>query len=112
MEMILLETMLGQSTNTLAGNPLVGAGEFVLGNLGWIVLGIVLIVATIAIIYLVKRVVVNSVIGLIGWLLITFGLPMLGIEITLPFVPSLVVSAVFGLAGLGVMIILAVLGII
>ncbi len=69
--------------------------------------GIVLIVAALLVIFLLKRIIVNSILGLISWLVLTF---LFGIN--LPFIPSLVISIVFGLAGIGVMLVLRFFGLI
>ena len=79
----------------LAGNPTV------------LVIGIVLIIATVLVILFIKKIVINSVLGVAAWAVLQYGL-----NIQLPFIPSLVVSIVFGLAGIGVMLLLRFLAVI
>ena len=69
-----------------------------------LILGIVFIGLTVLIMYLLKHFIINSVIGIIGLFVLT------GLGIKLPFVITLLVTAVFGLAGLGTMLILEFLG--
>ena len=97
--------VLGEATNTATN-----AASFIQGNLGILIIGIILIVAAIAIIYFFKQVIINSILGVVAWIIISYGLPFFGIEISLPFLPSLIVSALFGLAGIGVMLVLGFLG--
>ena len=88
------------------------AANFLQGNIGFLILGIILIVATIALLYFFKQVIVNSILGIVAWILISYVLPIFGFNISLPFWPSLIVSALFGLAGIGVMLVLGFLGVI
>ena len=67
--------------------------------------GIILIVLAVVVIFFLKRVIVNSILGLVVWGILTF---LLGVN--LPLIPSLVVSVVFGLAGIGVLLLLRFLG--
>jgi len=69
--------------------------------------GIVLIIAAVLVIFFLKRIIINSILGLIAWGLLYY---VLGIK--LPFAASLAVSIIFGLAGIGVMLVLAFFGII
>ena len=101
-------SLLGQTTSNMTA----AASSVVAGNWAFLVLGIILIVATIAILYFLKQVLVNSAVGLVAWIIVTYGLPFFGIELSLPFLPSLIVSAIFGLAGMGAMIVLAFMGLI
>ncbi|MBM3282274.1 MAG: hypothetical protein FJY86_02960 [Candidatus Diapherotrites archaeon] len=77
------------------------------GNISWLLIGIVFFIIAAMIVYFLKNIIVNTVLGLMGWGLLTYMF-----HIDLPFWASLVVSAIFGLAGLGVMVVLTVLGII
>lgn len=106
MNYLLLQAELGQLTNTAVSQ----AGNFVSGNWVWLVIGIVLIIVTVLILKYIKDLIINSIIGIIAWLIIYFGLPLIGVDLKLNFVTSLVVSALFGLAGLGVLIIVKFLG--
>ncbi len=69
--------------------------------------GIVLIVAALFLIFILKRIVVNSILGIVAFVVIRF---LLGID--LPFLPTLIVSLVFGLAGIGTMLLLYFLGLL
>ena len=84
---------------------------FIQGNLQYLVLGVIFIVVALVILNYVKNLIVNSILGFLGWLFINYGLPAIGVHISLPFFLSLVVSAIFGLAGIGVMIMLAFFGV-
>lgn len=77
------------------------------GNVSWLVLGVGLFIAAAIVILFLKNILVNAILGVIGWGLLTYVF-----HVSLPFWPSLIASAVFGLAGLGVMVLLAFFGII
>ena len=77
------------------------------GNLSWLVVGIVLFVGAVIVLYFLKNVIVNTVLGLIAWAILTYVF-----QVQLPFWASLIVSAIFGLAGIGALVVLAFLGII
>lgn len=81
--------------NTITGNP------------SWLVLGIGLFIAAAIVIFFLKNIIVHTALGLIGWAILTYVF-----HLNLPFLASLVASAVFGLAGLGAIVVLTVLGII
>ncbi len=104
-------SQLGEVTNTATG--LAGAtGDAAMNaaglasNWGVLVGGLVLIVAAVLIIYFVKKIVVNSILGLLSWAVVVFLL-----QVPLSFLPSLVVAVLFGPAGIGVLLVLAFLGI-
>ena len=85
-----------QATNVLMANlPII------------VVIGIVLIVGTIFIIFFLKKIIMNSILGLIFW-----GIVVYGLQIPLPFIPSLIISLILGPAGIGAMLILNALGIL
>jgi hypothetical protein len=63
--------------------------------------GVVLIGITVLLLGLLKNIILNSIFGALGFLLCYF---VFGIK--LPIVITLIISALFGPAGLGVMIIL------
>ena len=86
----------GEAVQTIASNP------------GILVLGILLIVAAIVIFYFIKKLIVNSILGFIGWILL---MVFVGIESSL-IIPSLVVSLIFGLGGVGALLILLFFGVI
>ena len=100
----LLETGLGMPTGM---PPAVDdAVQTLVGNWQVLLIGIVLIIATIIIVTYLKNIIANSVIGLVAWAIVVYLF-----KISLPFVPSLAVSAIFGLAGIGVMLILRFMGV-
>jgi hypothetical protein len=77
------------------------------GDWSWLIVGIALVIGAFLVFTMLKNFVVNTILGLIGW-----GIAVYVFNIQLPFWASLVVSAIFGLAGLGAMIVLAFLGIV
>ena len=79
----------------------------IVGNVSWLVLGVGLFIAAAIVIFFLKNILVNAILGVVGWGLLTYVF-----QVHLPFWPSLIASAVFGLAGLGVMVLLAFFGII
>lgn len=83
-----------EAVNSLVGNPAVLAT------------GIMLIIAAVLILWFLKKIVVHAVVGLIGWAIALFVF-----KIQLPFLLSLIVSIIFGLGGLGVLLLLKFLGI-
>lgn len=66
-----------------------------------IIIGIILIAITVWLVGLLKNLVLNSIIGALGFLFCYFVF-----NIKLPIVITLIASAIFGPAGLGVMLIL------
>jgi hypothetical protein len=76
-----------------------------IGEPSILILGIALIIAAAIIFIVIKKVIVNSIAGLI-----VFGIVKFVFGINLPFIPTLVVTAIFGLAGIGVMLVLRFLG--
>ncbi|MFH1240307.1 MAG: hypothetical protein V1672_03755 [Candidatus Diapherotrites archaeon] len=77
----------------LVGNPLIFVG------------GVVLILIAVLVFVTLKKILVNSVLGLVGWVIVVMLL-----HIDLPFIPSLIISAIFGLAGLGTLLLLRFFG--
>jgi len=88
------------------------AGGISFGGISILILGVVLIIATIVLLALLKRIIVNSILGIIAWLIVSYIFPIFGLKLSIPFWPSLIVSIIFGLAGIGSMLVLAFLGII
>jgi hypothetical protein len=72
---------------------------FVLG------IGVALILATIFIIFFLKKVVTNSIIGGVIWFVSVFIF-----KVELPLLPSFVISVLFGPAGIGAMLLLKFFG--
>jgi len=101
MEPIMLVSKLGEATTQLEN-----ALPFAFGDWKLLVFGIILIIGAIAIFMFLKNLIVNSIAGVIVWAIVVY---VFGIK--LAFWPSLVVSAIFGLAGIGTLLILNFLGI-
>jgi len=76
------------------------------GNPSILVGGIILVVAAVVIFFLMKKIIVNSILGIGAWLVLTFVF-----HVELPLIPSLAVSVIFGLAGIGAMLVLRFFGI-
>ncbi len=99
-QLAILASKLGEVT-TEVQNALPSFGDWKL-----LVIGIVLIVAAIAIFMFLKNIIANSIAGIIVWAIVVYAF---GIQLS--FWPSLIVSAIFGLAGIGALLILNFLGI-
>ncbi len=108
MVLSLLAGELGDLTSA-APQAIASAGaalQTLTGNWWALVLGVILIAATVLIVGYLKNLLANSLIGLVAWAVLHFLL-----HIQLPLVPSLVVSAIFGLAGIGALLVLRFLGV-
>jgi len=77
------------------------------GNWLLLLAGIIFVVAAVAIFFFIKKLIINTVLGLIAWAIIHFVF-----HIELPAIVTLIVTAIFGLAGLGVMVVLKFLGVV
>ncbi len=86
----------GQAAQTIAANP------------GLLVTGILLIAAAILIFYFIKKIIVNSILGFVAWILFMI---FVGIDPNYT-IPSLVISVIFGLAGVGCLLLLKFFGIV
>jgi hypothetical protein len=73
----------------------------------FIIVGIVLIIATIFILFFLKKMIINSVLGGVIWVIAIFVL-----KINIPFIPSLVISIIIGPAGIGTMLLLNAFGLL
>ncbi len=73
----------------------------------FVIVGIILIVATIFILFFLKKFIMNTVLGAIIWFIAIYIF-----QVQLPYIPSLVVSLVIGPAGIGTMLLLHAFGII
>lgn len=76
------------------------------GNWTWLLVGIALIVAAVLFFVFFRKIAVNSLLGLAAWALLYF---VIGVKMAL--IPSLVVSVVFGLAGVGALLVLMFFGV-
>ncbi len=90
----------------VAGTAGQTAGNFI-GDPSLLIAGIALIIAAVIIFTVIKKVIVNSIAGLI-----VFGIIKFVVGINLPFIPTLIVTAIFGLAGIGAMLVLHFLGVL
>ncbi len=97
---------LGEKTGQAAGQAAEKALEFA-GSPTLLVGGVVLVIAAILVFFFLKKIIVNTVLGIVGWAIVTY---VIGIE--LPFLPSLAVSVIFGLAGIGAMLVLRFFGVL
>ena len=99
---------LGEPTAQGAQQALDQSGLFsnLAGNLLVLVLGVALIGATVVLVGYLKNVLANSLIGLVTWAVLHFLF-----QVQLPLVPSIIVSAIFALGGIGVMLVLKFLGV-
>lgn len=93
-----------------AGAPIVpgidAAAQTLAGNWQILVIGIVLIIVAVAIFTFIKKIIVNSVLGVVAWAILVFVF-----KVELQFVPTFVISVIFGLAGIGVILVLKFLNI-
>ena len=83
----------GTAALQLVGNPAILAG------------GIILIVAAVVIFFFLKKIVINTILGIVAWLALTYVF-----HVELPFIPSLAISIIFGLAGIGAMLVMKFFG--
>jgi len=88
-----------------AGSALAEKGLQLVGNPAILAAGIVLIIAAVLVFVFLKKVIVNSIAGLIVWAIVSFVF-----HVELPFIPSLVISVVFGLAGIGALLLAKFMG--
>ena len=95
---------LGEGATGAAENVGSAALELV-GNPTILIGGIVLVVAAIVIFFFLKKIIVNSILGIAAWLVLTYVF-----HVELPLVASLAISIIFGLAGIGAMLVLKFFG--
>ncbi|HIH21073.1 MAG: hypothetical protein J4478_03725 [Candidatus Diapherotrites archaeon] len=98
--MILLQA--GEAISQNSGKFL----ELAQGNWGLLATAIAFIIIAIIVIAFLKQILVNSVLGIIAWALLQFVF-----QVKLNFWVSLIVSIIFGIAGVGVLLLLHFLGI-
>jgi len=72
-----------------------------------LIIGVILIVATIFILFFLKKVITNSILGAIIW-----GISIYYFNIQLPLIPSFVISVIVGPAGIGTMLLLKFFGLL
>ena len=95
----------GQAVERGAGAVSSHLGSLV-GDPKILLIGLALVVLTVVIIFFLKKIIINSVLGIAAWIILVYVL-----EIDLPLFPSFVLSAVFGLAGIGSILVLKFLGV-
>ena len=95
---------LSQGTGDLAGKATNTAMQFA-GDPTVLLGGIGLVIAAVLIFLFLKKIVINSILGVIGWAILNFAFGA-----NLPLIPSLAVSIIFGLAGIGAMLVLRFFG--
>lgn len=83
----------GSVALSLAGNPIILVG------------GIILVIAAIVIFFFLKKIIINSILGIAAWVILTYVF-----QVELPFIPSLAISVIFGLAGIGAMLVMKFFG--
>ena len=83
----------GSAAMQLVGNPAILAG------------GIILVIAAIVIFFFLKKIIINTILGIAAWLALTYVF-----HVELPFIPSLAISIIFGLAGIGAMLVMKFFG--
>ena len=83
----------GNAALSLAGNPLLLIG------------GIILVIAAFVIFFFLKKIIINSILGIAAWVILTFVF-----QVELPLIPSLAISVIFGLAGIGAMLVMKFFG--
>jgi len=79
-----------------------------MGTLGIIFTAVVLIVIAIVVLFLFKRFLVNTVLGVIALLLINFFGKPYGLELPLSII-NVIITGIFGLAGVGALLLLKLL---
>ena len=77
------------------------------GNYWILIAGLALIVVAIVLFFVVRKIFINSILGLL-----VFGIVKFVFNIDLPLIPAVVVSLVFGLAGIGSLLVLKFWGVI
>jgi len=96
---------LGDGAAGAAENVGTSALDIVAGNPVILIGGIVLIIAAVLIFMFLKKIIVNSILGVAAWAILTYVF-----MVDLPFIPSLAISVIFGLAGIGAMLVLKFFG--
>jgi pro-sigmaK processing inhibitor BofA len=80
------------------------------GMVGWGIAAVVLIVSAFLVIKFLKKILINTVLGILALIIINyFGTP-LGLKVGINFI-TVIVSALLGLAGVGLLILLSLFGI-
>ena len=72
-----------------------------------LIIGIILIAVTIFILFFLKKVITNSILGAVIW-----GISIYFFHVELPIIPSFVISVIIGPAGIGTMLLLKFFGLL
>ena len=94
------------ATNATAGALSAVTGTQVHLSTMTLLAGIGLVALAIFLVFFLKRLIVNSILGLVAFLVLKF----LGVD--LPFLLTLIVSILFGLAGVGTVLVLHFFGLV
>lgn len=99
--------MIDLNTTTVAIAEKASEATNILFNPKFLILGVVFIIVAIIVLYFLKNILLNSIMGVFGFLICYF---VFGIK--LPFFVTLIISAIFGIGGLGAVIVLRFFGLI
>jgi len=80
--------------------------EFVQGNWGLLAAAVGFIIIAIILLAFLKQIIINSVLGIVAWAVLLYVF-----QVKLNFWVSLIASLIFGLAGIGVLLLLHFFGI-
>ena len=109
MSTILLETFTDFASGTIFGAAPSAATQAInlINNPTVLVAGIILIAVTIFLLFFLKKVIVNSILGGIIWVV-----SVVIFHVELPMIPSFVIAVIFGPAGIGAMLLLKFFGLL
>jgi len=106
---IILEAFTDFASGTIFGAAPDAAAQAInlINNPTVLVAGIILIAVTIFLLFFLKKVIVNSVLGGIIWIV-----SVVIFHVELPMIPSFVIAVIFGPAGIGAMLLLKFFGLL
>lgn len=87
-------------------NAISEGAKLLTGNWQILAAGIALIVLAVILVTMIKQIIVNSILGVVCWAILFFVL-----KVELNIIPTLVLSILFGLAGIGAILVLKFMGI-
>ena len=102
---LVTDAIVTEATNSLKEKAVTTATGLI-NNPKVLIFGIIFIILAVIILFFLKNILLNSIVGVVGFLVCNF---ILGIK--LPIWATIVVSAIFGVAGLGSMLILKFFGV-
>jgi hypothetical protein len=100
------ESFIAKNTFLLAEDVVINTDK-IIHNPKFLLIGVGLIILAVIIIFILKNIILNSIVGVVAFLVCNF---IFGIK--LPFFLTIVASAIFGLFGVGIMLVLRYLGIV